>query len=59
MMTILGLMLAIGTAVLLEWLQPRVRSRDAMTYLTGVPVLGQADPRHIGQQLRLEGAKWA
>ncbi|EPR15002.1 exopolysaccharide biosynthesis protein [Sphingobium indicum] len=59
MMTILGLMLAIGTAVLLEWLQPRVRSRDAMTYLTGVPVLGQADLRHIGQQLRLEGAKWS
>ena len=59
MMTILGLMLAIGTAVLLEWLQPRVRSRDAVGYLTGVPMLGQADLRHIGQQLRLEGAKWS
>jgi polysaccharide biosynthesis transport protein len=59
MMTIFGLMLAIGTAVLLEWLQPRVRSRDAIGYLTGVPMLGQADLRHIGQQLRLEGAKWS
>jgi uncharacterized protein involved in exopolysaccharide biosynthesis len=59
MMTILGLMLAVGAAILAEWLQPRIRSRDAVTYLTGVPVLGQADLRHIGQQLRIEGAKWS
>lgn len=59
MMTILGLMLAIGSAVLAEWMRPRVRSRDAISYLTGVPVLGQADLRQIGQQLRIEGAKWS
>jgi uncharacterized protein involved in exopolysaccharide biosynthesis len=59
MMVILGLMLAIGSAVIAEWLQPRIRSRDAVTYLTGVPVLGQADLRNIGHQLRIEGAKWS
>jgi succinoglycan biosynthesis transport protein ExoP len=57
MMTIVGLMLAIGAAVAMEWMQPRIRSRDAITYLTGVPVLGQADIRQIGRQLRLEGGK--
>ena len=35
------------------------RSRDTVGYLTGVPMLGQADLRHIGQQLRLEGTKWS
>lgn len=57
MMTILAVLLAVGSAILAEWLTPRIRSRDAITYLTGVPVLGQADLRQIGHQLRIEGAK--
>ena len=58
MMTILGILLAIGSAIAAEWMRPRIRSRDAIAYLTGVPVLGQADLRQIGHQLRIEGAKW-
>jgi uncharacterized protein involved in exopolysaccharide biosynthesis len=56
-MTILGVMLAVGAAIAAEWLQPRIRSRDAIAHLTGAPVLGQADLRQIGHQLRIEGAK--
>jgi len=59
MMFILGLMLAVGAAILAEWLRPRVRSRNAITHLTGVPMLGEADLRQVGQQIRIEGAKWS
>lgn len=59
MMTMVAAMLAIGSVILAEWLRPRVRSRDAITHLTGVPLLGQADLRLKGKQLRIEGGNWS
>lgn len=59
MMTVLALMLALGSAILAEWLRPRVRSHNAILHLTGVPLLGQADLRRQGQQLRIEGGNWS
>lgn len=59
MMTMVALMLAIGSVILAEWLSPRIRSRNTVTYLTGVPLLGQADLRVNGRQLRIEGGNWS
>ncbi|MFT3965876.1 MAG: exopolysaccharide biosynthesis protein [Sphingobium sp.] len=55
MMTLLGGLLAVAAAIFAEWMRPRVRSRDAVAYLTGAPLLGSADIRQIRQQLLIEG----